>query len=55
MAQQEEQEIVDVILEKIDSRDPLTKEIDLVERDPKQINQEVVKVSIYLPGHGTKK
>ncbi|KAK9407625.1 caveolin-3-like [Crotalus adamanteus] len=44
MAQQEEQEVIDVILEKIDSRDPLTKEIDLVERDPKQINQEVVKV-----------
>ncbi|KAH0628805.1 hypothetical protein JD844_010353 [Phrynosoma platyrhinos] len=41
MAQQEEDE--EVTLGKMDSRDPLTKEIDLVERDPKQINQDVVK------------
>lgn len=41
MAQQEEEELS---LGKMDSRDPLTKEINLVERDPKQINQDVVKV-----------
>lgn len=46
MAQQEE-----LPVGKLDSRDPLNKEIDLVERDPKQINQEVIKVRAFLKGH----